>query len=212
MARDSRMKTALRYGLCFIGISTMSLGVALTTRASLGTTPISALPYVASLGFRPSIGFFTVVFNLVLVAAQVMALRGRFPKLQYLQIPMSCIFALFIDLWMSLLPEFAGVHYAGKLAALAAGTFALAFGVYMEVSAGVVMMAGEGVVKALAIITRKDFGVLKACFDVTLVTLGAVLSFVLFNDLKGIGLGTIVSACFVGLCVKLIHSLHRRLA
>lgn len=211
MTRDTR-KTALRYGLCLIGITTMALGVALTTKASLGTTPISALPYVASLGFQPSIGTFTALFNILLVVGQIVAMRSRFPKFQYLQIPVSCMFALFIDMWMAFLPEFAGVSLAVKLAALAAGTIALALGVYMEVSAGVVMMAGEGAVKALSILTRKDFGVLKTCFDVTLVALGALLSFALFHELKGVGPGTIFSACLVGVCVKTFHSLRRRLA
>ena len=36
----------LRYLLFFISIFIMALGIALTTRANLGTTPITALPYV----------------------------------------------------------------------------------------------------------------------------------------------------------------------
>lgn len=206
------LKLVLRYGICFFGIAIMGLGVALTTRASLGTTPLSALPFVASLGFPPSLGFFTAVFNLALVAGQILILRRKFPRLQYLQIPVSCLFALFIDMWMAVLPEFGAEAYATKLLVLAAGTLAMALGIFLEVSADVVMMAGEGAVKMLCLLTRRDFGTLKTCFDVALVLVGVTLSLLLFSDLRGIGEGTAISAIFVGTCVKLFHFLRRRLA
>lgn len=200
---------ALRYALCFFGILIIALGVSISTKANLGTTPISAIPYVASLGFQPSIGSFTIVFNLLLVAGQVLIMRDKFPRIQYMQIPVSCMFGLFIDTWMYVLPEFGFDSYAAKLGALALGTMVLALGVYMEVSAGVVMMAGEGAVKMLSILTKKDYGILKTCFDTTLVIFGATFSFVLFSEFRGIGEGSIVSALFVGIFVKIFHSLRQ---
>lgn len=201
-----------RYGVFFLGITIVALGVALTTKASLGTTPISALPYVASLGFQPSLGFFNLVLNLSLVAGQVAILRERFPRIQYLQIPISFVFAFFIDFWMYLIPGLHTEAYAYKLLALGLGTLALACGVFLEVSANVVMMAGEGAVKALAMTLQKDFGTLKTGFDITLVVLGALLSIILFSEIRGIGEGTVLSAVFVGVCVKCLHALRRRFA
>lgn len=211
MERSSR-HLAVRYGICLVGITIMALGVALTTKANLGTTPISAIPYVASLGFQPSIGFFTGVMNIGLVIMQILIMRKKFPKLQYMQIPVSCMFALFIDVWMYFLPDFTFQTYGTKLATLAAGTIILALGVFLEVSADVVMMAGEGAVKMLCHLSRKDFGILKTSFDVTMVLMSAALSFVLFQELRGIGEGTIISAIFVGVIVKAFHSLRCRLA
>lgn len=201
-----------RYGVFFMDITIVAMGVALTTKASLGTTPISALPYVASLGFWPSLGFFNLLLNLSLVAGQVAVMRKEFPRIQYLQIPISFVFAFFIDFWMHLLPEFHSETYLYKLIALGLGTLALACGIFLEVSANVVMMAGEGAVKVLAILLKKDFGTLKTGFDVTLVVLGALLSFILFSEIRGIGEGTVLSAIFVGVCVKSLHALRRRFA
>lgn len=200
----------LRYVLAFVGIALIALGVALTTRADLGTTAISALPYVACLGFGGSLGTYTGLFNLLLVAVQIAILRKEFPKLQYLQIPVTLCFAFFIDLWMFCIPEFSAQPYACKLAVLAAGVLATAAGIFVEVKADVVMMAGEGAVKTLCLVLRRDFGILKTYFDVTLVALGVLLSFILFAELRGIGEGTILSAVLVGVCVKAIHSLCRR--
>ena len=201
----------VRYVVCFAGIVTMALGVALTTRAYLGTTPLSALPFVASLGFAPSLGFFTGVFNVLMVALQVLILRKQFPRLQYLQIPVSCLFGLFIDAWMAVLPPFGTQPYAIKLLLLAAGTVAMALGIFVEVGADVVMMAGDGAVKALSQLSGKDFSTVKIYFDATLAVLGISLSLLLFSEIRGIGEGTIVSAIFVGTCLKLLHALRRRL-
>ena len=209
MKRDT-LYLAVRYAICGIGITIMALGVALTTKANLGTTPISALPYIASLGFQPSIGFFTGLLNVLLVFAQILVLGKRFPRLQWLQIPVSCLFGVFIDLWMTALPDFTHTSYSARLLALAAATVVLALGVFLEVSADVVMMAGEGAVKTLALLLRKDFGVLKVVFDATLVAFAALLSVCLFLELRGIGVGTLISAACVGFCVKGFHLLKQR--
>ena len=43
------MEKLKRYIIFFIGLYINSLGVALITKASLGTSPISSIPYVLSL-------------------------------------------------------------------------------------------------------------------------------------------------------------------
>ncbi|MCD8139344.1 MAG: DUF6198 family protein [Planctomycetaceae bacterium] len=212
LVKRPKVTLVFRYILCFVGISVMALGVALTTKANLGTTPISALPYVASALTSMSIGVWTGLFNVLLVVAQVVVLGRRFPPLQYLQIPVSCLFGLFIDIWMTCLPEFAAHSVAMQIAVLCAGTFTLAFGVFLEVSAGVVVMAGEGAVKVMTIVSRKEFGPLKVVFDVTLVLSAILLSYFMFRELKGIGIGTVVSAVCVGTLVKLFLTARRRVA
>lgn len=201
----------LRYLQFFAGVFFMALGVVLTTKADIGTTPISALPYVASLGLPPSLGLFTVLLNVVLVALQVLIMKSKFPREQYLQLPASILFGLFIDFWMHFSPDPAGYGYAEQLLFLASGTVILAFGVFVEVSANVVMMAGEGVVMVLSLTTHRDFGLLKTAFDVTLVLLGVLLSFLLFQELRGIREGTLLSALFVGQLVRFFFAMHRKL-
>jgi len=200
-----------RYTVFFIGIFFMALGIVLTIKAALGTTPISALPYVASLGFVPSLGFFTMLMNMGLIAMQVLILRDKFPKLQYLQIPASLLFGVFIDFWMAAVPEPAGHTYAGQLLYLGAGTLVLAFGIFVEVSANVVMMAGEGAVMVLSLVTRRDFGTLKVVFDSTLVLLAGLLSLLLFQEFRGIREGTLVSALLVGCIVKLFFAVWKKM-
>ena len=44
-----------RYVFFLVGLFVNSLGIALITRANLGTSPISSNPYVLSIGFTPSL-------------------------------------------------------------------------------------------------------------------------------------------------------------
>jgi uncharacterized membrane protein YczE len=200
-----------RYLAFLFGLSCMAMGIAVTTLADLGTTPISSLPYVAGVGLGQSMGFFTGMLNLALVGLQLGIMRGRFPKAQYLQIPAALCFGSFIDLWMRLTPLPEVMTYACSLGYLAAGILILAFGIFVEVRADVVVMPGEGAVLALAGLFRGEFGMVKTIFDSTLVLLACLLSFSLFGELKGVREGTLLSAVLVGSVVRFFFRLLRRL-
>ena len=89
-----------RYIIFLIGLFINSLGVAFITKADLGTSPISSIPYTLSLEFHPTIGQFTIVFSLLLIAIQIVLLRKKFGMVQFLQIPVSILFGYFIDFSM----------------------------------------------------------------------------------------------------------------
>lgn len=88
---------AKRYLVFLVGLFISSLGVSLITKADLGTSPISAIPYVLSLHFPLTLGQFTVAFSLFLILLQLLMLRRRFKAEHLLQIPIS---VAFIDLTM----------------------------------------------------------------------------------------------------------------
>ena len=97
------MNKLKRYLLFLVGLFINSLGVSLVTKASLGTSPISSIPYVLSLNFPFTLGNFTIVFSLILIALQIIILRKNFKIENVLQIPVSVMFGYFIDLTMYLL-------------------------------------------------------------------------------------------------------------
>ena len=68
---------SLRYFYFFIGVLINSFGVALITKAALGTSPISSVPYVLSLRFAPTLGEFTFVMNLIFIILQPVLLRRQ---------------------------------------------------------------------------------------------------------------------------------------
>lgn len=181
-----------------IGVVVTAFGIAFITKASLGTTPITSLSYVASFRFPPSIGAFTFVLNFLFIVLQAVLLRRRFPPIQWLQLLVNVIFSGFIDIslwalgWMN--------HEAMwlQLLVVVIGCTILAFGIALQVSPGVLVVPGEGAVKAIAIVTKVRFGTVKVIFDWTLITIAAICSFAFFGELRGIGLGTVITALLVG--------------
>ena len=92
-----------RYIIFLIGLFVNSLGVALITKANLGTSPISSIPYVLSLNYPFTLGNFTIFFSILLIVLQLILLGKNFKVEHLLQIPVSLIFGYFIDACMILL-------------------------------------------------------------------------------------------------------------
>ena len=181
-----------------------SLGVSLITKASLGTSPITSIPYVLSLSSPFTLGNFTIFFSVFLILLQLLILRKNFKLEHVLQIPISIIFGYFIDLTMLLFTWVNPQTYIMKIVYLLIGCLILGFGVYMEVLADVVMLPGESFVRAIVLTWRTNFGTTKICFDVSMAVIAAVLSFVFTGHLNGVREGTIIAALLVGFVARVL--------
>lgn len=197
---------AKRYLIFILGLFVNSLGVSLITKASLGTSPISSIPYVLSLNFPLSLGMFTVLFSLLLILLQLMILGRNFQLEHLLQIPVSFAFGYFIDACMALLTFLQPAGYHLQLLSLAAGCLVLGIGVYMEVLADVVMLPGESFVRAVVSRTKIEFGLGKILFDAGMSVTAALLSLIFAGALDGVREGTIIAALLVGFIARQLGS------
>lgn len=192
-----------RYIFLLVGLFVNGLGVSFITKAGLGTSPITSIPYTLSLGFTPTVGMFTLVFNIFLVILQVILLRRNFQLQNLLQLPIIALFSFFIDLTMSLLGFMQPETYAMKVVSLIVGCLILGFGVFMEMVANVAMLPGEATVRAVSDVFSTDFGKTKIAFDSSMTVIAAILSFIMFRHLDGVREGTIVAAILVGFIARL---------
>ena len=192
-----------RYIFLLAGLFVNGLGVSFITKAGLGTSPITSIPYTLSLGFTPTVGMFTLVFNIFLVILQVILLRRNFQLQNLLQLPIIALFSFFIDLTMSLLGFMQPETYAMKVVSLIVGCLILGFGVFMEMVANVAMLPGEATVRAVSDVFSTDFGKTKIAFDSSMTVIAAILSFIMFRHLDGVREGTIVAAILVGCIARL---------
>lgn len=192
-----------RYIFLLVGLFVNGLGVSFITKAGLGTSPITSIPYTLSLGFTPTVGMFTLVFNIFLVILQVILLRRNFQLQNLLQLPIIALFSFFIDLTMSLLGFMQPETYAMKIVSLIVGCLILGFGVFMEMVANVAMLPGEATVRAVSDVFSTDFGKTKIAFDSSMTIIAAILSFITFRHLDGVREGTIVAAILVGFIARL---------
>ena len=198
------MEKLKRYLIFLVGLFVNSLGVSLITKANLGTSTISSIPYVLSLNFPFTLGNFTIFFSIFLIALQLIILRRNFKLEHILQIPVSIIFGYFIDLTMILFSWVNPEAYIMKIVYLLIGCLILGVGVYMEVLADVVMLPGESFVRAIVLTWKTNFGTTKICFDVSMSVIAAVLSFVFAGSLAGVREGTVIAALLVGFIARLI--------
>ena len=201
----SKRETVKRYLLFILCLFFMGIGVALTKHGELGVSPISSVANIVSIKFTfLSFGTWLTISNCVLLIGQVLLLRKNFQPIQLLQIPLSFLFGYFTDFGLYLASFIPNDIYIAKLLLVISGIIILGFGITLGVIADVILNSGEAFVKALSDVIHKDFSNTKIVFDVSWVAFSILLSFIFFGgELVGTREGTILSAVFTGVAVKL---------
>ena len=81
---NKKLRDYKLYIFYIISLFISSLGVAFSVKASLGTSPLVAIPNVLSIIFPIiSIGTYSMIFNIILILFELIILKKKFPKLQY---------------------------------------------------------------------------------------------------------------------------------
>lgn len=201
------MKLGERLILFTVAIFLCGLGIAVITRANLGTTPISSLPYVLTFMTPFSFGTTTFIINMIFLIGQILILKKDFKKINYLQILVTLFFGFFIDLGMHITALFKTNNYLLQLSMVIIGSMILALGVSLEVCADVIYVPGEGFVKAIVVKIGKNFGKIKIGFDVTHAIIAIILSLIVLHSIHGLREGTIISAFLVGAFVAMYNKI-----
>ena len=200
-----------RYLLLLIGLSIMAFGVAFSIKASLGTSPISSVPYVVSLFTPLTVGTATITMHCVFILLQILILRKNYHPIQLMQLPVAFFFGYLTDFGVWAVQGITCNTYWQQWIVCLIGVLLVAVGVSFEVKAGVVVLAGEGVVLAICkVLPKVKFGYMKVGFDVTLVVIACVLSIVFTGRLQGVREGTVAAALLVGLIAKQLGKLLAR--
>lgn len=189
------------------GFFIMTFGVALSTKADLGTTPVSCIPYVLSLASPFTMGTWTFIMNVLFVIIQYLLLKNEFQHYQWSQIPVIFVFSAFIDINMYLV---SGLLISGYLMqwifCLLSFVF-IAVGISLLLKANMIMMAGEALVLVISHVLHAEYGRIKIYFDSVMVLGAVILSFSLMGGLLGVREGTIAAALCVGMIVRHIMRL-----
>ena len=195
----------LQYLFCAAGLILISFGVALTTKAGLGTSPISSIPYTLSLILPGlSMGTWLILFSIALVLIEIILLKGKMPAKSWIsQLLISFPVGWLIDAAMWLLTPFNPEVYLVKVLAVILGCVIIALGAYLCVSASLLVLPGDGFVQVLAQVTGKSFGGVRVISDTTQILIAAVLCLIFLHALVGVREGTIIAAILVGSIVKI---------
>lgn len=194
-------KLIVRYIMLIVGVSIMSMGIALSIKATLGTSPISSVPAVLSIALPWTVGEFTIVFNALLVIFQMVLLR-KITISQIAQMLVCVLFGYMIDFSLLILNFPNPTDYISQWILCIISCFVLAFGLLIEVKSDITMLPGDGSVVAIAEVTNRDFGQIKPFFDLTIVSIAAILALVFLGHLEGVREGTIFAAIVVGFIIQ----------
>lgn len=195
-----------------LGVFLMALGVAVSVRADLGTSPIASFPTVLAFATPLTVGVHMMLLNLVFIAVQMLILRRKFPLFQLVQLPISVLFGLFIDLCMYLTTWLVPENYLMQWVWVIVSVVLVALGVYLEMQPRLSYLPGNGLVFTIfETLQNIPYGTIKTVFDTTLVVISAVMSLALMGGLYGVREGTVFAALTVGILIRLIDAVHKRL-
>ena len=188
----------------------MAFGIAFSIKSALGTSPVSSVPYVLSLFTPLTVGQATIAFNCTLILLQILLLRRRFRLFQLMQLPVAFFFGFLTDIGNRALAGISYSAYWQQWGLCLAGVFLVAAGVSLEVKAGGITLAGEGMVLALCKVLPVKFGNMKVAFDAALVVAACILSLVFAGRIEGVREGTAAAALLVGMIAKRLGRLLER--
>lgn len=187
-----------------LGVMISGLGVAFSTRAGLGATPISSLPWVLTFVTPLSYGTLTLLINVFLVLAQVAILRKRFSWFQWLQIPATALFGFCIDLGMWISSPLETSIYPLQIAMLVLGAFILAGGILLQIRSNFLCIPGDALVKVISQEFSLPVSRIKISLDGSLTLIAIFTSFLSLGEVVGVREGTILSVFLVGSFIGLI--------
>lgn len=191
----------------FLGLFTMTIGVALSVKSNLGMSPVSSIPYTMTCIWGIEMGKATIIFHCFLVLLQMILLRRNFKPVNLLQVLVGIVFGYFTTFcnWgVSFLPT--PENLVIRLLMMLISTVIIAFGIFMYLPPNIMPLAGEGAMKAVSDVTGIAFPKVKVGFDITMVVISLISCLIFIKGLGSVGIGTIIAAFLVGSILNVIEN------
>lgn len=195
------MKRVLLY---FIGLNLIALGVVLNIRWNLGVAAFSSVMYSTSMIFKISLGTASIFFYLLFVFIQIILSR-KITMNFILEIPLSFAFGWLTDLYDFMIPAFE-LTFILRVLLFILTMFITALGVFLTVCSNLVLTPTDGIVKTISEVFHIVFSKVKNCFDISLVLITIALCLIYQKPFYGIGIGTLISALFLGRIIHLLEN------
>ena len=202
-----------RYALFLTGLFIASLGVAFSTKAGLGTSPVASVPYSVSL-VSPllSFGSWLNLLSLIQILVQVTVLKGKCNWLEIaVQTVLAFVYGYLTDFSCWLIRGIPVNGYAVQFGYMLLGRVILAFGIWVQFRGGVAMLPGEAMNRAISKVTGRRYENVKIFFDILYITLAALICLVFLGELKGVREGSVIAALAVGVIIRLFNRAYKKL-
>ena len=211
--KQTMQQTIKNYALFLVGLFVASMGVALSTKAGLGTSPVAAVPYSVSIvNHALTFGWWLNIWSLLQVAVQVILLRKKCKPVEIIiQAVLALVYGYMTDFSCKLIDGIQPNTYLAQFFWMALGCVVLALGIWIQLKGGVAMLPGEAMNRAISEVSGKRYENIKILFDVLYIVAAAVISFITTGKLQGVREGSIIAAVVVGNIIKLYNLIFNKL-
>lgn len=208
------MKQVIKnYALFLIGLFIASMGVALSAKAGLGTSPVASVPYSVSLvNHTLTFGWWLNMWSVLQIAVQIALLRKKCKPVEIIiQTVLAFVYGYLTDFSCKLISGLQANSYIMQFALMILSCFVLGFGIWIQFKGGVAMLPGEAMNRSISEVTGKKYENIKIFFDVLYIIVAAAICFIFIGKLEGVREGSIIAAVFIGNIIKLYNSLYNKL-
>ena len=205
--------TVKNYSLFLAGLFIAAMGVALSTKAGLGTSPVASVPYSVSLVNKGlSFGWWLNLWSVVQICVQVALLRRKCKPAEILiQTILAFAYGYLTDFSCWLIRGLSAETYPVKLELMLLSCFVLGFGIWVQFKGGVAMLPGEAMNRAISQVTGRRYENVKIFFDVAYIIAAALICFIFLGKPEGVREGSLIAAVLIGSIIKRYNSLFSRL-
>lgn len=208
------MKLVRQYGLFLVGLFIASLGVAFSTKAGLGTSPVASVPYSVSLmSDLLSFGGWLNLLSVLQITVQVLLLGRRCKPVEIvIQTLLAFVYGYLTDFSCGLIAGLKVGSYPMQLVFMLISCIVLAFGIWLQLKGGVAMLPGEAMNRAISERTGRRYETVKVFFDVMYIAVSALLGILFLGGLKGVREGSIIAAVVIGNLIRFYNRVWNRLS
>ena len=202
-----------RYTLFLIGLFIASLGVAFSTKAGLGTSPVASVPYSISIVWHiMSFGWWLNLWSLLQIIVQVILLGKECKPLEIvIQTILAFVYGYLPDLSCKLLSSIEPSSYFEQVFWMLVGCIVLALGIWIQYKGGVAMLPGEAMNRAISKVTGRRYENIKIAFDILYIAASVEICLLFIGKLQGVREGSIVAALLVGMIIRFFNSQFDRI-
>ena len=202
-----------RYMLFLMGLFIASMGVAFSTKAGLGTSPVASVPYSVSLVCKIfTLGGWLNLLSVLQITVQVMLLGKKCKPVEIIiQTVLAFSYGYMTDFSCWLIRGIEGDTYMQQFIYMLLGCIILAFGIWIQLKGAVAMLPGEAMNRTISMVTGKKYENVKIFFDVFYISVAAIICLVFIGRLEGVREGSIFAAFAVGNIIKVYNWIYNKM-
>ncbi|MCC8059250.1 MAG: DUF6198 family protein [Clostridiales bacterium] len=193
-----------------VGMTMLACGLTLTAETNLGTSALTAIPFVVSVYTGISFPNATLGMFVVFVVLQILIKWKKSSLiLLLLQLPLSVVFTRIMGIAQRAI-DISDYNFFVRLLFLFLAILLTGAGASLGLRMWLIPNAGDGFVHSLSERLDKPLGNVKNAVDISCVGISVVLSWVLMRKVVGFGIGSILVMLGVGRVIAVADRLYEK--